>query len=200
LNRFVIADPAKCIGCYTCEAGCVNVHEQAGLVAYPRLTVTHTDVAVMPVQCRACEDAPCEKVCPVKAIDFEDRFVQLNESTCVGCKMCSLVCPFGVITPYGTMPESEGLFPAGAYLHTMHDLPDELNLHPILAWSVGQRAVAVKCDLCHFREQGPECIRVCPTNALYMVNDDAIPQTNAEKREQAVNQLFSTGLDHSTGS
>ena len=66
VNRFVIADPEKCIGCYNCEAGCVDVHEKAGLAAYPRLQVTHTVLGTMPLQCRNCDDAPCEKVCPVQ--------------------------------------------------------------------------------------------------------------------------------------
>ena len=42
MNRFVIADPDKCTGCYTCVAACVSVHETVGLVAHPRLTVMHT--------------------------------------------------------------------------------------------------------------------------------------------------------------
>jgi formate hydrogenlyase subunit 2 len=34
----------------------------------------------------------------------------------------------------------------------------------------GVRAIAVKCDLCHFDEQGPACVRTCPTNALLLVD------------------------------
>ena len=190
VNRFVIADPEKCIGCYTCEAGCVNVHEKAGLAAYPRLQVTHTVLGTMPLQCRNCDDAPCEKVCPVKAITFEDRHVQLNESTCIGCKLCALACPFGAITPWGEMPKGAddgtyGTYPEPtAYYPEPTPLPPPPNepVHPILAWAAGQRSVAVKCDLCHFRPEGPECIRVCPTKALRIVESLEIDALIAKRR------------------
>lgn len=189
MNRFVIADPEKCIGCYTCEAGCVNVHEKAGLAAYPRLQVTHTALGTMPLQCRNCDDAPCEKVCPVKAITFENRSVQLNESVCIGCKMCALACPFGAITPYGEVPKGAddgtyGTYPEPAAYPEPTPLltsPDE-QMHPILAWAVGQRSVAVKCDLCHFRPEGPECIRVCPTKALHFADSEDINALIAKRR------------------
>lgn len=180
MNRFVIADPEKCIGCYTCECACVKVHEQVGLVAYPRLTVTHTRAGTMPIQCRHCDDAPCAKVCPVHAITIVNREVQLNESVCIGCKMCALACPFGAITPHGALPE--GPVPA--------DEPREPagsdHVHPLLAWTIGQRSIAVKCDLCHFRPEGPECIRVCPTKALHVVDEAAVVESNQQKRAASV--------------
>ena len=183
MNRFVIANPEKCIGCYTCEAGCVTVHEKVGLAAFPRLQVTHTAVGTMPSQCRNCDDAPCAKVCPVNAITFEDRSVQLNESVCIGCKMCALACPFGAITPYGTMPKGAddgtyGTYPEPPPTPPVADDP----VHPLLAWTIGQRSVAVKCDLCHFRPEGPECVRVCPTKALFVVDDDHVDASIVRKR------------------
>lgn len=180
MNRFVIADPEKCIGCHTCEAACVHAHEKVGLVAYPRLTVTHTKAGTMPVQCRHCDDAPCEKVCPVNAITFVNHEVQLNESVCIGCKMCAIACPFGAITPYGSLPE-------GPALQEPESLPAVNDpLHPLLAWTVGQRSIAVKCDLCYFQPEGPECVRVCPTKALYIVDDMAVQTSNADKRVASV--------------
>jgi hydrogenase-4 component A len=194
VNRFVIADPEKCIGCYNCEAGCVDVHEKAGLAAYPRLQVTHTILGTMPLQCRNCDDAPCEKVCPVKAITFQDQSVQLNESVCIGCKMCALACPFGAITPWGEMPRGAdygtyGTYPEPAAYPEPTPLPPPPNqeVHPLLAWAAGQRSIAVKCDLCHFRPEGPECIRVCPTKALHIVESEETTALIAKRR-------FASGL------
>ncbi len=34
----------------------------------------------------------------------------------------------------------------------------------------GRARCAVKCDLCHFDDQGPACVRTCPTNALMLVD------------------------------
>jgi hydrogenase-4 component A len=200
VNRFVIADPEKCIGCYTCEAGCVNVHEKVGLTAYPRLQVTHTALGTMPLQCRNCDDAPCEKVCPVKAITFENGAVQLNESVCIGCKMCALACPFGAITPYGTMPKGAGDGTYGTYPvpstypePTPLPPPPEAPVHPLLAWTIGQRTVAVKCDLCHFRPEGPECIRVCPTKALHIVDSEEINAVALSRRQAIAKALIVKG-------
>jgi len=189
MNRFVIADPDKCTGCYTCVAACVSVHETVGLVAHPRLTVMHTAKVTMPVQCRNCDDAPCEKVCPVAAITFKDHAVQINESLCIGCKMCSLACPFGAITPAATLPEGGGQPVYGGLAEVIDAAVDPL--HPILSWTAGQKTVAVKCDMCHFRPEGPECIRVCPTDALRLIDDAAINQSAAQKRAKYSGMLAS---------
>jgi len=55
---------------------------------------------VVPLQCRHCEDAPCVAVCPTGALHREDEEgpVLIDSELCVGCKMCVVVCPFGVIT------------------------------------------------------------------------------------------------------
>ena len=185
MNRFVIADPQKCIGCYTCEAACVQVHEKVGLVGFPRLQVTHTKSGTMPVQCRHCDDAPCASVCPVHAITIKHREVQLNESVCIGCKMCALACPFGAITPHGVMPD--GAAHAAPYSEAAGAPPDNgETVHPLLSWTIGQRSIAVKCDLCHFLPEGPACIRVCPTKALYMVDQEAITTSDTAKRVASV--------------
>jgi Fe-S-cluster-containing hydrogenase component 2 len=193
MNRFVIADFKKCIGCSTCMAGCVDVHGKAGLAAVPRLHVTYLPSATMPLQCRNCDNAPCEKVCPVKAITFQDRSVQLNESVCISCKMCALACPFGSITFFGTKPRGEESPTYGTYPQVAPPLePRHESLHPLLDWVVGQRAVAVKCDLCHWRPQGPECVRVCPTKTLVIVDPDNVSDLTAWRR-------IATAFDHPVG-
>jgi formate hydrogenlyase subunit 2 len=52
------------------------------------------------------------------------------------------------------------------------------------------RAVAVKCDLCSFDEQGPACVRTCPTKALILVNIRDIARTSKRKRELTINTDF----------
>lgn len=173
MNRFVIANPRRCIGCNTCMAACSSVHREAGLQAQPRLTVTRTFEVTAPVQCRHCEDAPCARVCPVDAIKLTGREVELNEQKCIGCKMCAIACPFGAITPSGT-PIS------GVAGINITQPTESAALDPLLAWSPGVKTVAVKCDLCSFRPTGPECVRVCPTDALCVVND--IDDSSAAKR------------------
>lgn len=196
MNRFVIADPRRCIGCYACIAGCVENHRKAGLQAYPRLYVTHTQAGTMPIQCRHCEEPSCAAVCPVKAITCHDHSVQLNESLCVGCKLCALACPFGAIIPGGTpVPKFE--FNIGQYTYTNTPFQAEpmylreLGLRErlsLLNWDIGQKTVAVKCDLCNFSEAGPACVIACPHKALSLVDE------NSDYSNALVEQMKSVAL------
>jgi hydrogenase-4 component A len=179
MYHFVIADNRKCIGCYACVAACTESHRKAGLQAYPRLFVTYTTAGLMPIQCRHCEDAMCALVCPVKAITHTDHSIQINESLCIGCKMCALACPFGNILPGGTpVPGQESNLGNYTYLNTPLE-PDPMFLRELsyqeklslLAWNIGQKTVAIKCDLCYFREEGPACISACPHSALILIDD-----------------------------
>lgn len=50
-----------------------------------------------PKSCLHCENAACVTVCPTGA-SFkrdEDGIVLVNESKCIGCKLCSWACPYG---------------------------------------------------------------------------------------------------------
>ena len=190
MYHFVIADNRKCIGCFACVAACTESHRMAGLQAYPRLFVTYTPSGVAPIQCRHCEDAMCAIVCPVKAITHTANAIQINESLCIGCKMCALACPFGNILPGGTpVPGQELNLGNYAYLNTPFE-PDPMFLREIsyqeklslLAWNIGQKTVAIKCDLCYFREEGPACVAACPHKALILINEDSpIPLPLKEK-------------------
>lgn len=181
MNRFVMSVPELCKACGACEVACVEVHAAVGLQAYPRLH----DIKASPkthVQCRHCEDAPCVEVCPVGAITRGENSIDLNESICIGCRMCALACPFGAIETYGSSPQSQQLahFPGSGAVSP--ELPPPSSL---LDWAVGVRTVAVKCDLCSFRAEGPACIRVCPTQALRIVDTEPLAEAIASKRRQA---------------
>jgi hydrogenase-4 component A len=182
MNHFIISVPELCKDCGACEAACVNVHAAVGLQAYPRLRTIKTSRGTVHIQCRHCEDAPCAEVCPVAAITHDDNTIDLNESTCIGCKMCALACPFGAIESYGSSPQSQQL---------PHHLPDGVTtaevlppLSSLLDWAAGVRTVAVKCDLCYFRAEGQACVQACPTQALRIVDSESLAEAVASKRRQ----------------
>jgi len=156
-NKYVVADPNTCIGCTTCMAACYESAYKRGKLAVPRLIVTRTKSGTMPNQCRQCDDAPCANVCPVGALEFGKDSILLHEEICIGCKLCTLACPFGAIRP-----EAE---PMPSINYTMEP---KYNLG--IESEVGVKAIAVKCDLCEGREDGPACVEVCPTGALSFEN------------------------------
>lgn len=191
MNRFVIADPKLCIGCGTCMAACSEVHKAQGLQQAPRLTVMRHEQATMPVQCRHCDDAPCSKVCPVEAIRQTGDCVQLNESLCIGCNLCAVACPFGAIQSCGSRPVA---------VATSYDtyIPCSIRSsnpstsaglgcfgEDLLSWEPGVRSIAVKCDLCEFRADGPACVDACPSQALKLVNDGDTERAARARRQQA---------------
>jgi Fe-S-cluster-containing dehydrogenase component len=50
-----------------------------------------------PKSCLHCDNAPCVTVCPTGASykRVEDGIVLVEESKCIGCKLCSWACPYG---------------------------------------------------------------------------------------------------------
>ena len=191
MNGFVVADPRRCIGCFACQGACVETHLKVGLQAYPRLFVTHTLFGTMPLQCHQCDKAACVAVCPVRALTYKNDSVVLNETICIGCKLCGLACPFGAIIPGGTpVPNFE--FNMGQYLYFNTPYQsDPMYLREfenqdrvsLLSWGIGQKTVAVKCDLCFFREEGPACVIACPHKALSFVETETGPSTNPFARQ-----------------
>ena len=53
------------------------------------------------------------------------------------------------------------------------------------AMMVSSKAEANKCDLCHTRENGPACVETCPTNALKLIDRNAMQDLINEKRRRA---------------
>jgi len=44
---------------------------------------------------------------------------------------------------------------------------------------------AYKCDLCIHRPEGPSCLEVCPTKAIYTIDAQVLADNLRKKREQA---------------
>jgi len=85
--------PNRCLGCEECIEACAKEHG-----GVPRNYVLWIDL-VYPVQlrCSHCENAPCMRICPVDAIKRNEHgAVTIDESVCIGCGYCALVCPFGI--------------------------------------------------------------------------------------------------------
>jgi Fe-S-cluster-containing hydrogenase component 2 len=59
----------------------------------------HDEGRFIPYTCTQCAEAWCMQACPVDAISL-DRLTGakvVSESLCVGCKVCTIACPFGTV-------------------------------------------------------------------------------------------------------
>ncbi len=176
LNRFVIADPGKCIGCRVCEIACSTVHSReetpltAGNMKNPvqsRLYLVRTQQGSVPVQCRHCEDAPCAAACPVFAIMQRDDVIYVDEDLCIGCKTCMLACPFGALK---LVPVFENGHPVEQHLPVYFETPQSGESHQD-SGEYKQLHVASKCDRCLGLEE-PACVANCPQQALQVISPE----------------------------
>jgi Fe-S-cluster-containing hydrogenase component 2 len=94
-------DPAKCTGCLQCEMACSYENYQVFNPAKSRIKVFdfHHTGRKVPYTCTQCDEAWCLHACPVEAIkvDAATGAKIVLDSVCVGCKVCTIACPFGTV-------------------------------------------------------------------------------------------------------
>jgi carbon-monoxide dehydrogenase iron sulfur subunit len=108
MKRIVVHEE-WCIGCRLCEVHCLVQHskskdiikaytgERGDLMA--RVMVEEEGPVSFALQCRQCLDASCLEACVSGAMHRDEKTgaVVCDESRCVGCWMCIMVCPSGAI-------------------------------------------------------------------------------------------------------
>ena len=94
-------DPDKCTGCLQCEMACSLEQEGVFNPAKSRIKVFnfHDEGKFVPYTCTQCDEAWCMHACPVDAITIDKSTGAkiVNDATCVGCKVCTIACPFGTV-------------------------------------------------------------------------------------------------------
>lgn len=114
----MVIDLDKCVACQGCSMACrfenntpvvspeqavlgrsmlwnevfpnpVNPTEETG--SYP-----HVQTRFLTRPCMHCENPPCIKVCPVRGtFQDEEGLVRQNYERCIGCRFCTVACPYG---------------------------------------------------------------------------------------------------------
>lgn len=108
MRRKVFVDIDKCLGCRSCEIACAVEHSlsrdlhKAFLEAekpHYRIFVTDAGGHAFPLVCRQCEEPECLIACKSGGISYDPELggVIFDADRCVGCWMCVMNCPFGVI-------------------------------------------------------------------------------------------------------
>ncbi len=101
MQKSLHIDPAKCTGCLQCEMACSYEHTGTINPSKSRIKVFdfEHEGRKVPYTCTQCADAWCMNACPVNAIviDAATGAKVIREATCVGCKVCTIACPFGTV-------------------------------------------------------------------------------------------------------
>lgn len=184
----MVIDLDKCFACQSCTAACrmenntpVAGPHQTGLGRailwnevlpfvegeYPLVHIT-----MIPRPCMHCDNPPCTKVCPVKATyKNEEGIVVVDYNRCIGCRMCTVACPYEVRYFNWYPPE----WPEALKQH----------LNPDPETAPRPKGVVEKCTFCiqrlrKAREQAqaegrtfqatdyiPACVQTCTGHARY---------------------------------
>ncbi len=101
MQKSLNIDPNKCTGCLQCEMACAFELEGSFNPAHSRIKIFNFEEQgrFVPYTCTQCAEAWCLQACPVDAIKLnaETGAKIVDEATCVGCKVCTIACPFGTV-------------------------------------------------------------------------------------------------------
>ncbi|HEV2299955.1 MAG TPA: cyclic nucleotide-binding domain-containing protein [Stellaceae bacterium] len=160
----LLIDESLCVRCDNCEKACAETHNGVSRLdreAGPTYATLH-----VPTSCRHCEHPHCMKDCPPDAIHRAPNGEVYIGDNCIGCGNCERNCPYGVIQMAALAPEKPGLL-SWLFWGSGHG-PGEDRSPEALAQRTGGKH-AVKCDMCKGIEEGPACVRACPTGAAIRV-------------------------------
>jgi Fe-S-cluster-containing hydrogenase component 2 len=101
MGKMLMIYPDRCTGCHNCELACSFFHDTEFRPQMSRIHVYSWEMEgfSMPTTCQQCEDAPCVSVCPTTAMHDDPAMnrVAWDKAKCIGCRMCTLACPFGAV-------------------------------------------------------------------------------------------------------
>ncbi|MEW6007052.1 MAG: sulfate reduction electron transfer complex DsrMKJOP subunit DsrO [bacterium] len=95
----MLIDASKCNGCNECVKACAK---ENNLGMFGKKTIDNYWIRIakmegknIPLLCNHCSDAPCVRVCPVKASFIrDDGIVLVDAHRCIGCRYCMIACPY----------------------------------------------------------------------------------------------------------
>ncbi|MEM4343979.1 MAG: 4Fe-4S dicluster domain-containing protein [Candidatus Caldarchaeum sp.] len=205
----MVIDLAKCIGCDACTVACKVENLSPGKIFYA--PVHQAEVGrypsvkrvFIPLLCMHCEDPPCMKACPSKAIyKRPDGVVLVDENKCCGARACVSACPYGAMHFFDS--GNETVFG----VETVFD---------ILASQKHKHMAAQKCSFCAHRidsgldkglkpgvdrDATPACVITCPAECRIFgdLHDGESPSSKYLKKAEEMGRIvFRLRPDAGTG-
>ncbi|MFK7866975.1 MAG: 4Fe-4S dicluster domain-containing protein [Alphaproteobacteria bacterium] len=101
MQKSLVIDPLLCTGCEQCELACSYSHGEGFNPAKSRIVIYEFGHGekIVPYTCTQCAEAWCARACPVDALkrNHDTGAIEVLEDVCVGCKVCTIACPFGTV-------------------------------------------------------------------------------------------------------
>jgi NADPH-dependent 2,4-dienoyl-CoA reductase/sulfur reductase-like enzyme/Fe-S-cluster-containing hydrogenase component 2 len=107
VSAILIFNRERCLACRACELACSVAHSESGrletaiaeeLPPRRRVTLAAGKDGIEALRCEQCAEPLCAFSCKSGALhrDPVSGWIALEESRCVGCFMCLMVCPHGI--------------------------------------------------------------------------------------------------------
>lgn len=198
----MVIDLDKCVACQGCSIACRfenNIPAVAPAEAQQGRAIRWNDVFPNPINpteergeyphvrtrymtrpCMHCVNPPCTKVCPVQATYRDDEgLVRQNYERCIGCRFCTVACPYGVRYFNWYEPEWSPEMALALSPDTVEG-PGQVEGPPVRA-----KGIVEKCTFCIHRLQQareravaegrdfrasdyvPACVQTCTGNARF---------------------------------
>ncbi|MGL1864121.1 MAG: 4Fe-4S dicluster domain-containing protein [Pseudodesulfovibrio sp.] len=183
----MVIDRQRCVGCGACSVACKNENNLSeGIRWSDKITETagtfpNVRFDYIPTLCNHCENAPCVKGCPTKAMHVgEGGIVMHDPDKCIGCRYCIASCPYGVISynwrkPFMNWENNEALIKDCTI--SPSDMLAKVGGKGIPYYNPEREAtlsgirptgVVEKCTFCDHRLKRnllPYCVEACPADA-----------------------------------
>lgn len=211
----MVIDLDKCVACQGCSIACRFENNTPAVRPSEALrgrAIRWNDVFPLPVNpaeetesypnvktryltrpCMHCDNPPCIKVCPVQATyKDEEGLVRQNYDRCIGCRFCTVACPYGVRYFNWHEPQWEGEL-------VEHLNPDRIVGNGVLEGPAPRSTgVVEKCTFCVHRldkararaeaegrelraeDYVPACVQTCTGKARFFGDLDDPESTVAQ--------------------
>lgn len=142
----IFHDPKFCRGCGLCELVCALYHKEVSNPALSGIRILNDrfEFKWSAEICYQCDQPNCHLYCPTGAMKIDPKTGArfVDESLCNGCGICINLCPY----------------------------TEEKNVIRLV--TINRKTIALKCDLCRDRPEGPICVEYCTRGALRYIPAD----------------------------